>query len=216
GAGHPAAECGRAGADPGPGRGPARAVARADHDGCRAQATAALPRPGRDVDEAGRRDRAGHPLADASQHARGGAAAAGRGRRAPAAVVERVRALATRHSDGQIAARLNADGLTSGTGRPFTAARVQWIRYVQAIASGCPEHPGRAVKGQRGDGRYSTRAAAGLLDVDIATGMAWWKAGGLDGIQAKPHGPWWVRLTPEIIAELRKPVRRRWKKRSSR
>jgi hypothetical protein len=38
----------------------------------------------------------------------------------------------------------------------------------------------------------------------------------LDGIQAKPHGPWWVRLTPELIAELRKPVRRRWKKRSSR
>jgi hypothetical protein len=81
-------------------------------------------------------------------------------RRTPAAVVERVRALATRHSDGQIATQLNADGLTSGTGKPFTAARVQWIRYVHTIASGCPEHPGRVVKGQRGDGRYSTRAAA--------------------------------------------------------
>jgi hypothetical protein len=70
-------------------------------------------------------------------------------------------------------------------------------------------------KGQRGDGRYSTRAAAELLNVDIATVMAWCKAGRLDGIQAKHHGPWWVRLTPEVIAELRKPVRRRWKKRSS-
>jgi hypothetical protein len=51
--------------------------------------------------------------------------------------------------------------------------------------------------------------------VDIATVMAWCKAGRLDGIPAKHHGPWWVRLTPEVIAELRQPVRRRWKKRSS-
>jgi hypothetical protein len=136
-------------------------------------------------------------------------------RRTPAAVVERVRALAARHSDDQIATQLNVDGLTSGTGQPFTAARVQWIRYVHGIASGCPEHPGRVAKGQRGDGRYSTRAAAEFLNVDIATVMAWCKAGRLDGIQAKPHGPWWVRLTPEVIAELRKPVRRPWKKRSS-
>jgi DNA invertase Pin-like site-specific DNA recombinase len=136
-------------------------------------------------------------------------------RRTPAAVVERVRVLAIAHSDAQIATRLNAEGLTSGLGRPFTAARVQWIRYAHTIACSCPEGPGRVVKGQRGDGRYSTRAAAEQLNVDIATVMAWCKAGRLDGVQAKPHGPWWVVLTPEIIAELRKPARQRWGKRSS-
>jgi DNA invertase Pin-like site-specific DNA recombinase len=136
-------------------------------------------------------------------------------RRTPAAVVERVRVLATGHGDRQIATVLNAEGLLSGTGRPFTAARVQWIRYAHTIASGCPEGPGRALQGQRGDGRYATRAAAELLNVDIATVMAWCKAGRLDGVQAKPHGPWWIQLTPEIIAELRKPVKQRWGQRSS-
>jgi DNA invertase Pin-like site-specific DNA recombinase len=136
-------------------------------------------------------------------------------RRTPAPVVERVRALAPTHGDGRIAAVLNAAGLTSGTGRAFTATRVQWIRYAHGIAGGCPEGPGRAAEGRRGDGRYSTRAAADLLNVDIATVMAWCKAGRLDGTQVKPHGPWWVVLTPAVIAALRKPVRRRWAKRSS-
>jgi hypothetical protein len=52
--------------------------------------------------------------------------------------------------------------------------------------------------------------------VDVSTIAAWCKAGRLDGIQAAPHGPWWVQLTPEVIARLRKPARRRWQKRSPR
>jgi hypothetical protein len=55
-----------------------------------------------------------------------------------------------------------------------------------------------------------------LLNVNISTVMAWCRAGRLDGIQAKSHGPWWVVLTPAIIAALRKPVRQRWGQRSSR
>jgi hypothetical protein len=50
--------------------------------------------------------------------------------------------------------------------------------------------------------------------VTVSTIADWCKSGRLDGIQATPHGPWWVRLTPEIIERLRKPVRRRWKNRS--
>lgn len=137
-------------------------------------------------------------------------------RRTPAAVVERVRRLARDHSDSQVATLLNAEGLRSGTGQSFTAGRVQWIRYAHNIPSGCPEGPGRVVTGQRADGRYSTRAAAELLNVDIATVTAWCQAGRLDGIQAKPHGPWWIVLTPEIIAELRKSRRQRWGQRSPR
>ena len=48
----------------------------------------------------------------------------------------------------------------------------------------------------------------------VSTIAAWCQSGRLDGIQAVPHGPWWIRLTPEIITELRQPVRRCWSRRS--
>jgi len=136
-------------------------------------------------------------------------------RRTPAAVVERVRALAGDHSDHQLAERLNAEGYQSGRGGSFTANKVQWVRYVHAIRSGCPEGPAACTQERRGDGRCSAQAAAQALNVDVSTIAAWCKSGRLDGIQASPHGPWWVLLTPEVIAQWRKPVRRRWQKRSS-
>jgi hypothetical protein len=36
----------------------------------------------------------------------------------------------------------------------------------------------------------------------------WCRAGRLDAIQDAPHGPYWIELTPKIIAELRKPEQR--------
>jgi DNA invertase Pin-like site-specific DNA recombinase len=136
-------------------------------------------------------------------------------RRTPATVVERVRVLARDHTDRQIADALNAASWKSGRGGSFTANKVQWIRYVQGIRSGCPAAPAACARGQRGDGRCSAQVAAKTLNVDVSTIAAWCKSGRLDGIQAAPHGPWWVRLTPEDITRLRKPVRRRRKKRSS-
>ena len=40
-------------------------------------------------------------------------------------------------------------------------------------------------------------------------------SGVLDGIQGIPHAPWWIKLTPEIIARLRKPTRRSWSRHSA-
>jgi hypothetical protein len=136
-------------------------------------------------------------------------------RRTDAAVVERLGILAADHTDAQIASILNEEGLTPGMGSAFTAAKVHWVRYAYGITSGCPAAPGACASGQRGDGRYSVQAAAALLNVNISTVVTWCQAGRLDGVQASPHGPWWVRLTPETIAELRKPVRQRWRKRSA-
>jgi hypothetical protein len=136
-------------------------------------------------------------------------------RRTAAAVVTRIRALAANHTDRQLAEQLNAEGWKSGRGGSFTDKKVQWVRYVHGIASGCPEGPGACPQGERGDGRCSAQAAAKALNVDVSTIAAWCQSGRLDGIQASPHGPWWIRLTPEDIARFRKPVRRRWKKRSS-
>jgi hypothetical protein len=136
-------------------------------------------------------------------------------RRTDPAVVERIRVLAGCHTDREIAAILNNEGFTPGVSNSFTSSKVQWLRYAHTIRSACPEGPAACIDGQRGDGRYSVQAAAKLLNINISTVAAWCKAGRLDGIQSCPHGPWWVRLTPSIIAELRKPQQQRWRKRAS-
>ena len=126
-----------------------------------------------------------------------------------------IRALAPDHTDRQLAEQLNTEGWRSGRGGSFTANKVQWVRYVHGIRSGCPEGPAACAHGERGDGRCSAQVAAKALNVDVSTIAAWCKSGCLDGIQVTAHGPWWIRLTPEDITRLRKPIRRRWKKRSS-
>jgi DNA invertase Pin-like site-specific DNA recombinase len=128
-------------------------------------------------------------------------------RRTAPEVIERVRQLARAHTDLQIAARLNQEGYRSGQGGTFSASKVDWLRYAYGITSGCPLGPGACPTGQRGDGRYSARAAAVLLNVSVYTIADWCKVGTLDGVQVAPRGPWWVTLTPEVIAALRKPVR---------
>jgi hypothetical protein len=122
-------------------------------------------------------------------------------------VVECVRQGAPHHTDLDIAVRLNHAGYRSGQGGVFSASKVEWIRYAYGITSGCPLGPAAAPQGQRGDGRYSAQAAAALLNVTVYTIADWCKTGKLDGLQVAPHGPWWVNLTPELIAALRKPKR---------
>jgi transposase len=61
--------------------------------------------------------------------------------------------------------------------------------------------------GKRGDGRYSSQATAELLNVSIATIGNWCQSGKLDSVQAVPHGPRWIKLTPQIITQLRKPCK---------
>jgi DNA invertase Pin-like site-specific DNA recombinase len=135
-------------------------------------------------------------------------------RRTDSLAVDRIGVLAACHTDEQIADILNKEGFTPGLGGSFTASKIQWIRYKHKIASACPAAPSASASGQRGDGRYSVQSAAELLNINISTVVNWCKSGKLDGIQSMPHGPWWVRLTPEIIANLRKPTRQRWHKRS--
>jgi DNA invertase Pin-like site-specific DNA recombinase len=135
-------------------------------------------------------------------------------RRTDPAVLARIRELAAGQTDREIAARLNAEGFQPGLKGAFTASKVQALRYTYAIPGGCPEGPLACPSGQRGDGRYSARGAAGLLNVTVSTIATWCAAGRLDGIQTVPHGPWWIRLTPEAIADLRRPERRRWTRHS--
>lgn len=137
---------------------------------------------------------------------------AGEGVRTPPAVLERIRILAADHTDRQIADQLNQEGHLSGRGLPFTQRMVNWLRYAYHISSDCPSGPAACPTGQRGDGRYSARKAAALLNVNVSTIAAWCAAGKLDYVQEDPHGPRWIRLTPERIERLRKPVQQRWQK----
>jgi DNA invertase Pin-like site-specific DNA recombinase len=133
-------------------------------------------------------------------------------RRTSPAVIERIRTLASTQTDEQIAAALNQLGLAPGLGGLFTARKVQWIRYAYHITSACPLAPGACPNGVRGDGRYSARAAADLLHVNVSTIASWCQNGSLDSIQDVPHGPRWIKLTSECIALLRKPIQQRWRK----
>ena len=128
-------------------------------------------------------------------------------RRTAPEVLECIRQWAPDHTDIEIAERLNQEGYRSGQGGAFTASKVDWLRYAYGIKSGCPLGPAACPHGQRGDGRYSARTAADLLNVTVSTIADWCKAGKLDGVQVAPRGPWWVQLTPELISALRKPVR---------
>jgi DNA invertase Pin-like site-specific DNA recombinase len=135
-------------------------------------------------------------------------------RRTDPGVVARIKALTPEHTDSQIAVLLDKEGFRSGTQGTLTAKKIQWIRHVYSLASGCPEGPAACQKGYRGDGRCTAKVAAEQLNVTVYTIADWCKSGCLDGIRAVPHGPWWIKLTPDVITKLRKPVRRRWSRSS--
>jgi hypothetical protein len=67
-----------------------------------------------------------------------------------------------------------------------------WIRLTpETIAElSRPSEPGR-----RGDGRYSARAAAALLNRRVGEITAWCRAGRLDAVRAGRRGSWWIRVT---------------------
>jgi len=136
-------------------------------------------------------------------------------KRTAPAIIARIRALAPTHTDEQIASCLNTEGFRSGSGGTFSTSKVAWIRYIHHIQNGCPRGPAACPTGQRGDGRYSARAAAALLNVNVSTIAHWCQTEQLDGVQAVPYGPRWIRLTPELITTLRKPVPQHWGQRKS-
>lgn len=62
--------------------------------------------------------------------------------------------------------------------------------------------------GIRSDGSYSTSALADKLGVGIHTIHYWRKKGVVEAFQETPHGPWWHRVTPEVLQMLRDNIRR--------
>jgi DNA invertase Pin-like site-specific DNA recombinase len=125
-------------------------------------------------------------------------------RTAPA-VIARIREQAARQTDAEMAAALNAQGWKPGHSDTFTARKVRWIRRAYGITSSCPLKTDACPTGQRGDGRYSTQAAAQLLNVHVSTLSKWCRSGRLPSVQAAPRSPRWITLAPEVITRLRRP-----------
>jgi DNA invertase Pin-like site-specific DNA recombinase len=109
------------------------------------------------------------------------------------AVVDRLRELAQRLPDHQIAEQLNADGIQTHTGKPWTYARVESIRKQHQIPTGCPIDPGG--KAPRGDGLLPVRLAAERLGVSTSLIHIWIQHGVLTSDQRTALSKRWVRLT---------------------
>jgi excisionase family DNA binding protein len=114
--------------------------------------------------------------------------------RTPEDTIELIRRLAAHHPDRQIAAILSKQGRLTGTGRPFTEARVKAARQRAGIPAAPPPDP---------DGEVVTIAqAADQLAVSTATIRRWLDDGLLPAEQTTPHAPWRIRLTEQVRARF--------------
>jgi hypothetical protein len=125
-----------------------------------------------------------------------------------AALESRVRDLvAAQKMDRQIATTLNAGGLLSAHGRPFSGGEVHLLRKRWNIPTvkinGAGHNPLRWP-----DGTYSVQGAAAALSISTQTVFKWLQKGRLLGRQLAKGMPWQITLSSPQIAELRTQVRR--------
>lgn len=115
-------------------------------------------------------------------------------------IVARVREMAKHLPDYQIAEALNAEGLQTQTGKPWTHKRVISLRKQYGIVTSCPLDP--TLGGPRGDGLISVRIAAQLLGISPALVHVWLGHGVLTSEQRVNRSYRWVRLTDADLARL--------------
>ena len=120
----------------------------------------------------------------------------------------RVRDLvATQKIDREIATTLNAEGLLSARGRPFSGGEVHLLRKrwdIPTVKINGTEHNPL----QWPDGTYSIKGAAAALSISPQTVFKWLQKGRLSGRQLAKGMPWQITLSSLQIAELRTQVRR--------
>jgi DNA invertase Pin-like site-specific DNA recombinase len=115
-------------------------------------------------------------------------------------VIARLRELATRHPDHQIAAQLNEEGIRTQTGKPWTYARVHSMRKEHGISTNCPLNTRNAVP--RADGLMPITVAAGQLGVSSSLVHVWVQHGVLQHDQHRQASRVWVRLNADDLARL--------------
>jgi excisionase family DNA binding protein len=108
--------------------------------------------------------------------------------------IELIRRLAEHQTDPQIAAILSRQGYRTGSGLPFTEARVRGARFRAGIpAAPSPDPESELVTIQQ---------AAASLNVSTHTIRRWLDQGLLPGQQAMPGAAWRIRLSDEVRARF--------------
>jgi DNA invertase Pin-like site-specific DNA recombinase len=121
------------------------------------------------------------------------------------AAVELMRKLAPDHTVPQIVDHLHQAGFQpawSPKGR-FTPDMLHMYSRAYGINFACRAR----IQGgnARGDGRYNAGTVAKMLNVCRDTVVIWCKNGKLDYIRDTPQGQIWIKISPQQVAELRKP-----------
>jgi DNA invertase Pin-like site-specific DNA recombinase len=116
--------------------------------------------------------------------------------RTPAEAIELTRRLAQTHTNAQIAERLNAAGLSAGTGGPFKAEHVQWIRWRHKIPY--PTSYARA-------GELTVSQVAERFAISDGTVYAWIETGKL-AARRGPANRLYIPFPPEVERHCRQLV----------
>jgi len=115
--------------------------------------------------------------------------------RYPAAIVDRVRDLACEHDDDDIADLFNREGLTSSTGKSYTASMITWIRYKHRISG-----PSRPV------GTLTVKEVCERYGVSIHVVYYWIERGQITAEQRKPGTSYAITIGDTTDRELREWV----------
>ena len=108
--------------------------------------------------------------------------------------IELIRRLAEHHPDRQIASILARQGHRTGTGLPFTEARVKAARQRAGIPAAPPPDPESNL--------VTIQQAASELAVSLFTIRRWLREGLLPGEQTTPNAPWRIRLDDDVRARF--------------
>lgn len=113
------------------------------------------------------------------------------------ALVQRVRDLAQNYSDGEIAAKLNGEGLKSNKGNAFTRSSISWIRHKHAISPVDKKKPEEKTV-QQVSQQFGVSAGV----------VYYWIANKIITARRLNHGsPYWITINAQKKRELEKWVR---------
>jgi DNA invertase Pin-like site-specific DNA recombinase len=112
--------------------------------------------------------------------------------RYPKETVDRIRDLARTLSADQIAQKLNEEGFRSPKGKPFTAAKIRWIRYKYAIPAAPLKQPGE----------ITVKEAAGRFGVSLGVVYYWIERGIVAVRRINPGSPYCIKTDAGKEKEL--------------
>lgn len=121
-------------------------------------------------------------------------------------VVDTIRYLAPTHTDKEIAAYLNGQGLRPLRAEKFGRVTVAGLRMCYGIPNGNTRKPPFRFKA---DGRITLTALAVKAGRSRASVVKWCKREGVDMVRPAHNSPFWVKISDEEITRLKQAIRPR-------